>query len=49
MRKVDEMITDLSNVIDEGCFDYDFTELSQKEQIEFLEKAKGLIESYFIG
>jgi len=49
MKNVNEMLFDLSNIIDEGCLDYDFTELSQDEQIEFLSKAKDLIDSYFKG
>jgi hypothetical protein len=49
MKTVNEMLSDLSNVIDESCLDYNFTELSVKEQIEFLSKAKDLLDSYFTG
>jgi hypothetical protein len=49
MRKVDEMIIDFTNRIDEGCLDYDFQELSLEDQQEFLNEVKMLIDSYFLG
>lgn len=49
MKTVSTMLEELGSGIEELCLDYDFTQLTENEQIEFKEKAKQIIDLIFVN
>lgn len=42
-----EMLGEFEDCINESCLDYNFSELSKDEQIEFMNEAVKILEEYF--
>lgn len=45
--KVKKMLLEFEDCINESCLDYNFSELSKDEQIEFMNEAVKILKVYF--